>query len=155
MTTSSDQWFMPKRWPWIEYPVGWLQQLAWIANASWPGDDDFKQLQGYIIHARLLVREIHWSDHLGGGNKRWPSIEYTPLGGISFVLDDMVKPWSSEYLAIDVAIARSKGHSWTEIGAALGVSRTAAHKRFSRTISMEQVRERGGRIARWDRTAPA
>jgi hypothetical protein len=70
---------MPKRWPWIEYPVGWLQQLAWIANASWPGDDDFKQLQGYIIHARLLVREIHWSDHLGGGNKRWPSIEYTPL----------------------------------------------------------------------------
>ena len=33
-----------------------------------------------------------------------------------------------------VALARSQGFSWNEIGAALGVSRQAAHKRFAAAV---------------------
>ena len=33
-----------------------------------------------------------------------------------------------------VALARAQGFSWTEIGAALGVSRQAAHKRFAAVV---------------------
>jgi hypothetical protein len=33
-----------------------------------------------------------------------------------------------------VALARAQGFSWHEIGAALGVSRQAAHKRFAAAV---------------------
>ena len=33
-----------------------------------------------------------------------------------------------------VALARDQGFSWNEIGAALGVSRQAAHKRFAAAV---------------------
>lgn len=33
-----------------------------------------------------------------------------------------------------VALARSQGFTWKEIGAALGVSRQAAHKRFAGAV---------------------
>lgn len=36
-----------------------------------------------------------------------------------------------KYLTAGVAQARLAGHSWAEIGVALGMSRQAAHQRFS------------------------
>lgn len=33
-----------------------------------------------------------------------------------------------------VGLARAQGFSWTEIGAALGVSRQAAHRRFAAAV---------------------
>lgn len=50
-----------------------------------------------------------------------------------YLLTDMVKA-GDEQLAWLIAEARHKGMSWTDIGAALGISKQAAHKRFARQV---------------------
>jgi hypothetical protein len=50
-----------------------------------------------------------------------------------YLLTDMVKA-GDEQLTWLIAEARHKGMSWTDIGAALGISKQAAHKRFARQV---------------------
>lgn len=50
-----------------------------------------------------------------------------------YLLTDMVKA-GDEQLSWLIAEARHKGMSWTDIGAALGISKQAAHKRFARQV---------------------
>jgi hypothetical protein len=131
MAPSSHQLWMPKQWHWVEYPDGWFETINWIDNTPWPGQrNGFPEFQSQIIYARYLVREVHWTEVLaedGNGS----DIEYTPLGGIRFIsgMADSIPG----LLARDVLAARSKGLSWTAIGTALGVGRTAAQKRFGHT----------------------
>jgi hypothetical protein len=50
-----------------------------------------------------------------------------------YLLTDMLKA-GDEQLTWLIAEARHKGMSWTDIGAALGISKQAAHKRFARQV---------------------
>jgi hypothetical protein len=50
-----------------------------------------------------------------------------------YLLTDMLKA-GDEQLTWVIAEARHKGLSWTDIGAALGISKQAAHKRFARQL---------------------
>jgi hypothetical protein len=54
--------------------------------------------------------------------------------GTASVLADQLLDVSDAVLGHYVDRARRSGHSWTEISAALGVSKQAAHKRFARTL---------------------
>jgi hypothetical protein len=51
-----------------------------------------------------------------------------------YLLTDMVKA-GDEQLSWLIAEARHKGLSWTDVGAALGISKQAAHKRFANQVA--------------------
>jgi len=62
------------------------------------------------------------------GGRGWSALE-----GVE-VAADRIRA-AEEQLAAAVATARRLGHSWSELGAALGVTRQAAQQRFGSTVS--------------------
>ena len=70
----------------------------------------------------LLNRSDGLRDNLDDLAVRWP------LQALGVLAE--VERWQRPVLEKAVAQARSKGSSWADIGAALGVSRQSAHERF-------------------------
>ena len=62
------------------------------------------------------------------GGRDWSALE-----GVEAAADRIRA--AEEQLAAAVASARRLGHSWSELGAALGVTRQAAQQRFGSTVS--------------------
>jgi len=132
---DSNQWCMPDRWHWVEYPVGWLQCLSWLGNTRWPGrsDDELPEPQRTLTYARFLIKEVYWAEIGDGRGRDWPDVELTPLGGVAIVSE--FSHSIRRVLPGIVSVARSRGYTWAAIGRALGVGRTAAHKRFANVAS--------------------
>jgi hypothetical protein len=129
MPPKSDEWHMPERWLWVDYPLGWLGIFAWVGKADWPGgNDSIRDFEWPVLQVRMVVRERHFYKTFNSDNPELLDIEFTPLPGIRVV--SLMSKEAPERLAAMVSVARSCGHSWATIGDILGVGRTAAHKRF-------------------------
>lgn len=80
---------------------------------------------------RLARDCLRWARRRVRGPRRGRMDELAELRGIEQATQDA--------LADEVASSRAAGHSWHEIGAALGMTRQSAHKRYARVQRGEQV----------------
>lgn len=130
---------MTQPWRWVSYrdalwawPCSTAHLSEWFERLDL--DEDLGPLfadEAYELYAMLLKVEVRAAIRAAGD--QLPELELLWIASL-------IRRATDDVLAELVAESRSEGVSWTQIGRALGVGRTAAQKRFGHWPSEEQER---------------
>jgi hypothetical protein len=127
---SGDSWWeippAPAKIPWTEPEL--RSPDDWADRGNYPVNKVYSSIGLRWGLVATLDRAT------GEGGDFEVESEQQLLGLAIYLLTDMVQGAEAQFVWL-IAEARNKGVSWAEIGAALGISRQAAHKRFAKEVA--------------------